>query len=282
MSKRFNKLSMGQVAASNYQYLLYSFGHFLNSMDRLECRLIELYAAAPHLSVLDASDGQVREMAIALRSRGIRVCCLTQEQCVYPVSLACEDATIRSRSIGSFERCVDIAAMLEAPMVLVTAGRGYEDGSAQDAFVRAAEALRGLAEYAAARGVTLVLEWLTVHRSNVVNSCESLRRMLDEVKHPALKGMLDICGVARTGADMSGCLRQLGADMAHFHLTDFSPHGRFVPGDGELPIPKYIRALDDFGYTGALAFEVINPIYEFAPHECTRRCMAYMRELLSA
>lgn len=107
-------LKRSQIAASNYHYIKYSLDYFLRSMVNLDQHLIEFYAASPHLSIEDAGYRELTELKKKLDEREIRVCCFTQEQCVYPINIACEDEKIRERSIGTFFKSIEGAAVLEA------------------------------------------------------------------------------------------------------------------------------------------------------------------------
>ena len=94
-------LQNSQFYGANFSYLLHRFDYFVASMQRLGVRTIEFYAAAPHLYLEDASTDDVRRIARMLRAAGIQVGCFTAEQCLYPISLASADETLRNRSSGS-------------------------------------------------------------------------------------------------------------------------------------------------------------------------------------
>ena len=61
------------------------------------------------------------------------------------------------------EYFLDTAVELESPLVLVTAGCGYFNRPAAEAWERAADSLERLAGYGLEHGVKLVLETLTPH-----------------------------------------------------------------------------------------------------------------------
>jgi len=272
---------MKQLALSNYHYVYYSFEFFLRSMREFNCKKIELYAASPHLSIQDADNSQIKRIAENLRSEGINVCCLTQEQCLYPINIASEDFNIRARSIRSFIRCLEIADMIGSPKILVTPGRGCLDFSREEAWKRSADALHILSEKAARYGITLLLEGVSHMSTNLVTTADEAIAMLNEVSQPNLQSMLDICVLFRENQDLVSSINTLGPFLKHIHLSDYHQGNRYALGDGALPLTEFIQALCAAGYTDDIALEVMNHIYDSNPHDCTERCVSYWNRILS-
>ena len=269
-------LKRSQVASSNYHYIKYSLPYFLDSMVRLDQHLIEFYAASPHLSIEDATYAQVAAIKKELDARDIKVCCLTQEQCVYPINIACEDDTIRERSIQTFLKTIEFAAQMEAPHCQIVCGRGYFDNPEEDAWKRSVESMGRIVDKAERYGVTMVIEAASFNTTNVVYDTPRIRRMMDEFKSPNLKSMLDTCAVAMAGEDFREDLAILGKDMVHLHFADGTPLGHFIPGEGDLPLVDYLKALDEFGYTGAIPFEIYNRKYDFDPEVTMKKCLDFI------
>lgn len=275
-------LKRSQIAASNYHYIKYSLDYFLRSMVNLDQHLIEFYAASPHLSIEDAGYRELTELKKKLDEREIRVCCFTQEQCVYPINIACEDEKIRERSIGTFFKSIEGTAALEAEYCQIVAGRGYFDNPGSDAWKRSAESIRRIVDKAKKYGVTMVLEAASYNTTNVVYTTKLMRKMIDEIGSSNLKGMLDTCAVAMAGEDFREDMELLGGDMVHLHFADGNPLGHFIPGEGELPLSEYLHVLDDFAYGGAIPFEIYNRKYDFEPEETMKKCLDFMYGMIQA
>ena len=273
-------LKRSQIASSNYHYIKYSLSYFLDSMTRLNQHLIEFYAASPHLSVEDATYSTVASLKRELDAREIKVCCLTQEQCVYPINIACEDDAIRERSIQSFLRTIEFAAQLQVPYAQIVCGRGYFDRSEEEAWKRSAQSLRRIVDHAERYGVTMVIEAASYNTTNVVFDSARVSRMLDEIHSPNLKCMLDTCAVAMAGEDIRTDLALLGEDMVHLHFADGTPLGHLIPGEGNLPLVDYLNALDEFNYTGAIPFEIYNRLYDFDPEVTMKKCLEFLYRVI--
>ncbi len=273
-------LKRAQIAASNYHYIKYSLDYFLKSMEKLEQHLIEFYAASPHMSIEDVTYKEIAALKKRLEEQDIKVCCFTQEQCVYPINIACEEEAIRERSIGTFLKSIEAAAVLGADYCQIVAGRGYFERSEDEAWKRSAESIRRIVDKAERYGVTMVLEAASYNTTNVVYTTERMRRMIDEIGSPNLKGMLDTCAVAMAGEDFRQDMELLGSDMVHLHFADGNPLGHFIPGEGELSLKEYLQVLDDFHYQGAIPFEIYNRKYDFHPEETMMRCIDFMNTVI--
>lgn len=273
------QLQIEQFALSNYHYIRYSFSYFIKSVKRFDIRKIELYAAEPHLCIPDTSNDDVAAMGEALRQAGLQVCCLTQEQCLYPVNIASGNPATRARSIDSFVRCIEVAVQLDCPKVLVTPGWDVLD-TEPAAWERSAEALMRLCDKAQHYGVRIVLEGVTRLSTNVATSAADIVRLMEQVRHPALTSMVDVCVLAREGLSFEQECRLLGNRLEHIHLADLSGFSRYALGDGELPIESHLDYLDSLGYEGDIALEIMNRQYDEDPHSCTARCVDYINTWL--
>ena len=124
----------------NIQYKYFPLSRFLDDAVENGVENIELWGAAPHFYFPEMSFREIQNTRHEIERRGLKLICLTPEQCVYPVNLASESRETRRRSLRFFEDSIRIAAELGTNKVLVTTGTGYFDQSdRQEAWNRAAE-----------------------------------------------------------------------------------------------------------------------------------------------
>lgn len=116
-----------QISIGNYAHPLYSFDRFLACAERLHIQNLELWGAGPHFYFYDYSDERAKGFYQKIAEKGMKVICITPEQCMYPINIACNDPVMRRRSIDYFKRGVDFCRILDCPMMLVTPGKGYFD-----------------------------------------------------------------------------------------------------------------------------------------------------------
>lgn len=123
------------------------------------------------------------------------------------------------------------------------------------------EAVRALADHAAARGVRIAIE-LEPFRLSLVNSIDTMLAFLDDVGRPAtVLANCDISHLHLVGTPPADVARLAGR-IEHVHLSDCDGkvHGDLPPGRGVTPITDYMAAIRDTGYDGTVSVEL-----EFSP-----------------
>lgn len=275
------QLTRSQLTGMNFHYLHYPLPYFLDAMARYGLGKIELWGAAPHLYVEDATLSEIHRLKQEISGRGLEVVCFTPEQCMYPINLAAKEKEIRDRSLRYFKKSMDISVELDSPMVLVTAGWGYRSEPMQEAWDRAKESLHILSDYAEQRGLTLALEPLSRVESNLITDLPTLMAMLDAISSTALKGMVDTVPMAMLGEKLGSYFDRLGDNLVHIHFIDGNPGGHLAWGDGSLPLESFIETLKEVKYSGALSLEFTSAQYleepNLAVEKSLRRLEPYLR-----
>lgn len=270
------RIARDRIALGSYQYLRYPLTYFLDTAVELGIRNVELWAAGPSFCLDTMDEVQLREKAAQLRERELSVCCITPEQCQYPVNLAAEDEKIREYSIRNFERAFHAAEVVDCSKVLVSAGCGYFNRPASEAWKRSEDSLYRLAEKACSMGILLVLETLTPMSSNVLNTPEQQREMISYMPTDSMKPMLDIGQMVYMEQDLSRYLAH-GKDLVHVHLHDSHPAIHMALGEGDLPIGQYLNALESAGYQGMYALEQNDPRYRQDPRRADVQSITWLK-----
>ena len=115
-------------------------------------------------------------------------------------------------------------------------------------------------ETAEEHGVTLAFEPET---GNVVDSAEKGRRLLDEMRSPRLKVIMDAANLfdaedparrlSRSGEILDEAFELLGGDLLLAHAKDVKGSGEVVAaGKGDLNYDLYLKHLSEAGYGGPL------------------------------
>lgn len=266
---------MAKIANMNFHYHRFPFEYFLDSTVRLGLQAIELWGGAPHLYVGDATHQDILSIRRQIRSRDLELVCFTPEQCIYPINLAAKDNTLRKRSIDYFRTCIEVTNTLETGLLLVTAGYGFYNEPAEEAWSRARESLSVLAEAAQQQGVTLALEPMSKMGSNLITDLKSLHQMYSEVSSPALKVLMDTVPMTLGGDSIETYDAVFGGDLAHIHFLDgdgkTSAHLGW--GMGCFPLEKFAESLKAIGYNGYLTLELIGPQYNWEPERYTKESL---------
>jgi D-psicose/D-tagatose/L-ribulose 3-epimerase len=229
------------------------------SLASLVPKVRELGFDAIELPVENAGDwdpGRAAEL-LAEHRLGVSVCA------VMPPG---RDLLTDEEEVGSTQAylraCVDLAARIGSPVVggpmYSAVGRTWllDSGERRQTIERLAEALRPLADYAGARGVTLALEPLNRYETSLLNTAEQALEVVDAVDSPALGLLLDTYHMNIEEKSPAAAIRAAGAHVAHVHA---SASDRGAPGSDTVDWPAVAGALREIGYSGTLCIEAFTP-----------------------
>lgn len=275
------KISRDQIVGMNFHYKHHSLVYFLDAMVRYGFKHIELWGASPHIYVDGLTQSELRKVKQEIELRDLEVICFTPEQCVYPINIAAKEDRIRARSIDYFNKSLEVAKELSAPLLLVTPGWGYEHEANDEAWKRSQDSLAKIAEKAAELEVVLALEPLTRMESNLVTNMATLQRMLSEVNSAYLKGMIDTIPMALAGEDFQGYFDTMQNDIVHIHFIDGKPEGHLVWGDGILPLEGYLEQLETSNYKGYLTLEFTSYNYVREPDKAIEKTLKALQPYIS-
>ena len=173
--------------------------------------------------------------------------------------LASDEAGDRRRGLDWHRRQVDLAAELGAwayaGCLYAHPGVVKRRRPPADELPRAAAGLHALAEYAAPRRVSLVLEPMSRFRTHLVNTPAQLMRLIALADHPGLKATFDTYHLVTEIRDYAAGLRELGPRLALVHACE---NDRGVPGGGLVPWETVFRTLAELGFDGTIGLETYN------------------------
>lgn len=159
--------------------------------------------------------------------------------------------------------------------------RAHPDNGSDDAWRDLVVSMQEAAAIADEYNVTMAFE---PEVSNVIDSAQRARRLLDEIGSPRLKVVMDGANIFHKGelphmtAILTEAFDLLGNDIALAHakdLTEDGHAGNAAAGTGLLDYELYVRLLRDSGYTGALVLHGLSEAQ-------TPGCVAFLRDCLAA
>lgn len=166
------------------------------------------------------------------------------------------------RADGTF----DVMRQLGAEVLLLCSSRS-PDGVDDDAL--AAEQLHTLADRASEHGVRLAYEAVPWGR---VSTHDHAWRIIESVAQPNIGLCLDSFHVLARDNDPTSISQIPASRIIHVQLADApklnlddragSLHHRMFPGQGALDVVGFVRQLVAQGYTGPMALEVFNDVYQ--------------------
>lgn len=182
----------------------------------------------------------------------------------------------RRRNLDRAERKFDVMQALGTDLLLVCSN---VHPTTIDDPRRAAADLREMAEHAQRRGLRIGYEALAWGRR--VNRWRQAWDIVATANHPALGLIVDSFHTLSLGDDPSG-IAELPADRLFLvQLADapelsmdvlsWSRHFRNFPGQGQLPVAVFLRAVLACGYRGPLSLEIFNDEFRAASARLTAR-----------
>lgn len=206
-------------------------------------------------------------------------------------NMAHPDAAVREEGLRRFEGFLDAVQTLKVPIVSLCSGSRSWDGlwsfdpetPSDSAWNDMCSVMKRATEMAQARGITLAIE---TEASNVVDTPERARRILDEVASDHLRMVLDAANLFHPGEARSENARSsLDRAMACFGRDVVLAHGKDIrPSDGidfcgagfgMVDFPYMIELLRRVGFNGDMM------LHGVACESDMPVCRAYMERCLN-
>jgi protein FrlC len=158
----------------------------------------------------------------------------------------------RKWTIQYWKDCLDLGIDLGDCKTLLCVCGWYIFGTRKrDAWKWARDGIWEVADYAASKNVTLMLE-PTATDSNLVESCEDAINMMDDIGRHNVKLMFDITHALYRNEVPSDYVYLMGKNLKHIHMADYD---RKAPGTAGCDFVEIMQALKDIGYDGYITME---------------------------
>lgn len=117
----------------------------------------------------------------------------------------------------------------------------------EEEYLRSAEVLREAAEYAAQADITLTPEALNRFECYLCNTMAQLRKLVDMVDHPNLRGMFDPHHANIEEKSFAEAIAEIAPVLTHVHISE---NDRGTPGSGHIPWDEVFGSIAKTGYDG--------------------------------
>lgn len=266
-------IGIERISAMNISYQFFSLDYFLDSVAEIGFTSIDLWTGYPHFLVDEDFEASARAIRKRCDERGLLVSNVTPKVIGWPLNVADRSEKIRRNAITYIERCVDAAEILGADSLQLVPGTGLHDEPVDEAWARAGESLRAIAEYATHKGKQLVLEALQIVESNLVGNRIQLKRMLDEVDSPNLGAVVDTTHMEKNGEDLDDYFSCLGDRIKRVHLNESD---QLPWGEGTSPLDVYLAQLNKRDYRGPITVEICSKQHYLRPHNAMKKTYEYL------
>jgi sugar phosphate isomerase/epimerase len=193
------------------------------------------------------------------------------------LSLSTPDRSVRDRAVARLIEYVEMAAKLEALLVVgLLQGLRSDEPDPAIATDRIAEAVSRVAAVAEDRGVSIVVEPVNHLQVGFTHTAAEATDLVARIGSPAVGLMLDTIHLNIEEHAMLDVIREHGERLGHFHLADTNGG---LYGTGNLDFVAVLGALDAAGYDRYVSVKVYRtPLWDVA----ARSALAYVREVRAA
>ena len=273
---------MSQIAGMNMHYIHHSFDYFLDSMERLGFKNIEIFACSPHFLYLDKEnrESDAKKMGAKIKERGLNVVCITPEQCAYPVNLAAREDFISKTSFDYFEWYIRNCRSFGTDRILVISGYGYYDEPVSEGWKRSVDAVQRLSRVADTEDVKILFELSLPCEVNLVYDLPTTIQFFKDVAYDKMECLVDTVPVCYNGEKLADYFEAFGDKLTHIHLVDGDPVGHSTWGDGTQSLKEHIDAVNQAVYKGYLTVELENMTYRPDPEAPYKQALPLLREHL--
>lgn len=192
------------------------------------------------------------------------------------------DPAERERQLEEMRRKCEVAEVIGARCLRGTVGCVHEGLTLEQGARNSAECLQRLADYAAAKNVTVVTEnhykdrrWT---KEDFGWKTEGFLAVFDRLQDTPVMVNFDFSNQIMTGGDPVAVLEVVKHKVAHCHANDRKPgsYQHTVLGEGDCDIDAIFRILREVNYAGPISYEDGNALGD----EGTRRGFAILREMI--
>ncbi len=199
------------------------------------------------------------------------------------LSITTADGALRSRSVDVMRRLIDLCAELGGAYLVhgSPAQRRTPQGEEHAvALTRASQCWAQAGEHASATGVVYCIEPLSADQTDVINTVAQAAAVIDQIRNPALRTMLDTSSAALSDTESPAALIDRWLPSGHIAHVQLNDRNRRGPGEGTDRFAPVIAALMRHRYRGTIAMEPF--VYEPDGRACAARSIGYVQGIIEA
>jgi sugar phosphate isomerase/epimerase len=234
---------------------------------------------AVELHIGDPKKINISEILDASMDKNIDVCGISTGLSLYEdkLILTDQDYERRAAAVQRTKEYIDLSGIIGGCIIIGNMRGSVLPGiTAERLETVFAESMKKILDYAAEKGVAIVLEATNRYESNFLNSAGSIKRFIERNGLFDLKIHLDTFHMNIEERNMYDAIIEAKEYLGYFHISD---NNRMRPGDGHIDFNAVVNALREIGYTGYIATECL-PIPD--GESAGKRSLEYIKSMISA
>ena len=224
---------------------------------------VEIYGGRPHAFAFD-HDNELRDLILGYKDKyDVDVPMITPELLFYPYNLSSLERSIEKDTLEYLKKAIDLASGVGSPRIQMAFGHGGFGIRRKKLIDHCVEMIKNLSEYSYSKGVSIILEDVTVQESNTIVFLDDMLEIIERVNNPCVKAMLDISTPVLHWETFTDCFDLLGDKLDYIHFADCDGIGyhHYPVGEGSLPLKALARLIKEHGYNGWISTEIVSPYY---------------------
>lgn len=248
-----------KTAVLSILFCRYPLEPMFRAVSRIGFDGLDLYGGRPVAYTYDMDQERISEVLRLADKYRLELPMYTPELLAYPYNIPSPDPTERKATLEYLTHCLDTAANLHSPRMQITCGHAGYSTTREENYAHIYEVLCPLVEKAEKKGVTIVLEPLTVMESNTVVFADDVEEILKTIDSPCLKTMMDTVTPIVNREAYAHHFARLGDQIDYIHFVDSNGvnEGHLLLGTGVIDLPGLANQIKASGYDGWLCIEII-------------------------
>lgn len=183
------------------------------------------------------------------------------------LSFTDQDGVVQRKAIEKVKEIIEFASYFGAN-INIGRVRGFSDENDPESSLKlAVGALKELCDYAAPRGVNVLIEHIEKLETNFINTVTESCELVDLIKRENFRIMIDVFAMYHEEKDIYEIIKRYSPKYnLHVHLSDSD---RYYPGHRDMDFDRIIKTFREAGFDGPFVEEVLQlPDQETAARKC--------------
>ncbi|MCJ7519611.1 MAG: sugar phosphate isomerase/epimerase [Anaerolineaceae bacterium] len=238
----------------------------IDEIHKLGVEGVDIWCGRPHLYRKDYSKNILQELKEKLKQLNLSPVSLMPAFAHYPYSLSSPIEIVRKDSISYMKDCIDNAALIGAPYVLVVPKQSLYGQTRDDSRRFFMNSLSRVCNYAESRGIKLVVEVVYPKLSNYMGFIEDAINVIRQLGSSNIGVAIDTGHLNLSGEDVGRAIEELGDLLLQVHVNDNNKEQQqnTIPGEGNFDFARFMSLLKEYNYGGFLSIE-LSWAYSFDP-----------------
>jgi protein FrlC len=247
-----------RISISSFVYYNHSLEDAVKRVSKIGYQGIEIWGGRQHAYRNDLTGNEISELRRLMERSGIEISAFIPAQFRYPTCLCSPNQSIREDSVAYIKDSIGTALKLGCNKVSICPGhtlhgQGYDNGMAQ-----LTASVRELHEFSLKKDVVIFIEPAHRFESDLILTVEDGVDFISKLQLENLGIVMDTGHCFMNGESLVDCISLLRAVPYHIHLDDndgLSDQHK-IPGEGELDLLPFLKALKKSNYDGFLTVEL--------------------------